>query len=53
MAGKGDKTSSRTNWKRWNKSKGLPERVVKTWPRDNQGNLVGVGSLIDKDGELK
>ena len=47
MAGKGDKTSFRTNWKKWNKSKGLPDKVVKTWPRDKNGNL------IDKDGEVE
>ena len=52
MAGKGDKTSFRTNWKKWRESKSLPERVVKTWPRDKQGNLIDKRDT-DKDGELK
>jgi hypothetical protein len=39
-AGKGDKTVTRTNFKRWNKNKVLPERVVKVWPRDKDGNLI-------------
>jgi len=38
--GKGDKTAGRTNHKAWNKSKALPERIVKTWPRDNNGKLI-------------
>jgi hypothetical protein len=37
--GKGDKTASRTNWRRWFGSSVLPERVVKVWPRDKKGNL--------------
>jgi hypothetical protein len=40
MAGKGDKTASRTNFKRWNKSTVLPKRQVKTWPRDKDGKLI-------------
>jgi len=39
MNGKGDKTASRTNWKKWRKSTVLPERKVKVWPRDKDGNL--------------
>ena len=37
--GKGDKTSSRTDFKKWNESDVLPERTVKVWPRDKDGNL--------------
>lgn len=38
-AGKGDKTGSRTNFKKWNAAKVLPEKIVKLWPRDEYGNL--------------
>ena len=38
--GKGDSTVSRTNWKKWNESKVLPKRRVKTWPRDKDGKLI-------------
>ena len=41
MAGKGDNTVPRTNWKKWQESTVLPERRVKTWPRDKNGNLIG------------
>ena len=39
--GKGDKTASRTNWKKWHsESNVLPDKIVKTWPRDEDGNLI-------------
>ena len=53
MAGKGDKTSFRTNWKKWRESKALPERVVKTWQRDKQGNLIDERENMDNQDHMQ
>ena len=41
MNGKGDNTASRTDWKKWfSEDNPLPDRQIKLWPRDKEGNLI-------------
>ena len=41
MNGKGDKTASRTDWKKWfSDNNPLPEKIVKLWARDEKGKLI-------------
>jgi len=40
-AGKGDNIALRMNSKQWySKNNPLPEKIVKLWPRDKDGNLI-------------